>query len=101
MFDICFDPAGFTDNSSVNVIPSPDQKQLYTMTESMAGSYKADPSNLATLGPVRFNDKLNGPLTTAHPTLLEDGCLVNLIYGVGHRLVQGQAHTTLLPSCDL
>ena len=68
------------------------------MTESMAGSYKADPGNLATLGPVKFNDSLKGPLTTAHPTLLEDGTLVNLIYGVGLSLARGQVHPAFFPS---
>ena len=81
-FENCFDPAGFTDNSSVSVISTPDQKELYTMTESVAGTYRADLGNLATLGPVRFNDKLKGLLTTAHPTLMEDGTLVNLLNGV-------------------
>jgi len=74
--------AGFTDNSSVSVISTPDQKELYTMTESVAGTYRADLGSLATLGPVKFNDKLKGLLTTAHPTLMEDGTLINIINGV-------------------
>ena len=53
------------------------------MTESIAGTYRADLGDLATLGPVKFNDKLKGLLTTAHPTLMEDGTLINLINGVG------------------
>ena len=53
------------------------------MTESVAGTYRADLGDLATLGPVKFNDKLTGLLTTAHPTLMEDGSLINLINGVG------------------
>lgn len=75
--------AGFTDNSSVSVIPTPDQKELYTMTESVAGTYRADLGTLSTLGPVKFNDGVKGLLTTAYPTLMEDGTLVNLINGVG------------------
>ena len=74
--------AGFTDNSSVSVIPTPDQKELYAMTESVAGTYRADLGNLSTLGPVKFNDGMKGLLTTAHPTLMEDGTLINLFTGV-------------------
>lgn len=57
------------------------------MTESIAGTYRADLGDLATLGPVKFNDKLTGLLTTAHPTLMEDGSLINLINGVGLHLL--------------
>lgn len=57
------------------------------MTESIAGTYRADLGTLATLGPVKFNDKLKGLLTTAHPTLMEDGTLINLINGVCPRLL--------------
>ena len=74
--------AGFTDNSSVHVIPTPDQKELYTMTESVAGTYRADLGSLSTMGQVKFNDGMKGLLTTAHPTLMEDGTLINLITGV-------------------
>ena len=74
--------AGFTDNSSVSVISTPDQKELYTMTESVAGTYRADLGSLATLGAVKFNDGVSGLLTTAHPTLMEDGTLINITNGV-------------------
>ena len=73
---------GFTDNSSVSVISTPDQKELYTMTESVAGTYRADLGSLATLGAVKFNDGVSGLLTTAHPTLMEDGTLINITNGV-------------------
>ena len=58
------------------------------MTESIAGTYRADLGDLATLGPVKFNDKLTGLLTTAHPTLMEDGTLINLINGVSLILLE-------------
>ena len=74
--------AGFTDNSSVSVISTPDQKELYTMTESVAGTYRADLGSLATLGAVKFNDGVSGLLTTAHPTLMDDGTLINITNGV-------------------
>lgn len=36
-----------------------------------------DPSNLATLNQVTYNDGVPGTLTTAHPELLPDGSLLN------------------------
>ncbi len=73
--------AGFTDNSSVNVVPTPDGKQLISMTESVAGTYRVD-LDLNTLGQLKFQDGVNGLLTTAHPTLLPDGSMINLTSGV-------------------
>ena len=52
------------------------------MTESVAGTYRADLGSLATLGAVKFNDGISGLLTTAHPTLMEDGTLINITNGV-------------------
>jgi carotenoid cleavage dioxygenase-like enzyme len=52
------------------------------MTETVGGTYRADLGDLGTLGPVEFNDGVNGQLTTAHPALMEDGTLINLINGV-------------------
>ena len=52
------------------------------MTESVAGTYRADLASLATLGAVKFNDGVSGLLTTAHPTLMDDGTLINITNGV-------------------
>ena len=70
--------AGFTDNSSVSVLASPDHKQLLTMTENAAATYRADMADLSTLGRLKFDDDIGGLFTTAHPTVYEDGTLVNL-----------------------
>ncbi len=72
---------GFTDNSSVNVVPTPDGKQLISLTESVAGTYRLD-MDLNTLGQLKFQDGVKGLLTTAHPTLLPDGSMINLTSGV-------------------
>ncbi|EIE20145.1 carotenoid oxygenase [Coccomyxa subellipsoidea C-169] len=73
---------GFTDNSSVNVVPTPDGKQLISLTESVAGTFRLD-MDLNTLGQLKFEDGVKGLLTTAHPTLLPDGSMINLTSGFG------------------
>lgn len=73
--------AGSTDNSSVNVLPTPDGKQLICMSEPVTAAYRMD-MDLNTLGPLKYEDKVKGILTTAHPTLLPDGSMINLTSGV-------------------
>lgn len=56
------------------------------MTETVQGTYRVDLSSLATLGRVAYGgDAIRGDLTTAHPQLLPDGSLVNLVSQVGWR----------------
>ena len=74
---ICF-LAGFTDNSNVSVVPSLDGSQLLALTESVAGTHRARTGDLATLSRVHFQDDNKDILTTAHPTIMEDGSLINM-----------------------
>ena len=73
--------AGSTDNPSVNVVPTPDGKQLICMSEPVTASYRMD-LDLNTLGPLKYQDRVEGVLTTAHPTLLPDRSMINLTSGV-------------------
>lgn len=78
--------AGFTDNSSVSVVPSTDGSEFLTLTESVAGTYRARTGDLATLGRVHFQDGNKDILTTAHPSIMDDGSLINLTVTVLHSL---------------
>lgn len=55
-----------------------------------AGAFAIDPSNLFTTAQIEYDDQLGGPsdLTTAHPSVLENGDMVNIIStpGIGFRL---------------
>lgn len=51
------------------------------MTETLPGQYLAD-MDLNTLGRVEFKDGIKGDFTTAHPTLLTDDTLIQLVSGV-------------------
>ena len=75
--------AGFTDNSSVSVVPNGDGSGVLSLTESVAGTYRASTADLSTLGRVNFKDGVEGLLTTAHPTVMKDGTMINLTSGVG------------------
>lgn len=68
---------GTTDNASVHVIPRGDD--LWAMTETVDGTFRIDKETLETKGRVLFQDDVDGTLTTAHPLVLEDGTLINLI----------------------
>ena len=81
---MCFAWAGFTDNSNVNVVPSLDGSQFLALTESVAGTHRARTGDLATLGRVQFKDNNKDVLTTAHPTIMDDGSLINLTVTVQH-----------------
>jgi len=49
----------------------------------VAGTYEFDPVTLRTLGRVRYADALRGDLTTAHPTCLPNGDLINILSAPG------------------
>ena len=68
---------GVTDNASVNVLPQGDR--VWAVTETVAGTFEIDPSTLSTTGRVQYNDSLKGDLTTAHPTVLPNGDVINLL----------------------
>ena len=68
---------GVTDNASVHVIPRGDE--MWAMTETVPGTFRIDPETLETLGRVEYDDTMEGTLTTAHPHVLSDGRLVNIL----------------------
>ncbi len=74
--------AGFTDNSTVSVVPTGDKAQVLSLTESVAGTFRVSTADLSTLHQVQFKDSLGSLLTTAHPTILDDGTYINLTSGV-------------------
>lgn len=59
-------------------MPSPDGKTAVCMTEAVSGTYQLDMETLATRGSIKFRDSVKGALTTAHPTLMADGSIINL-----------------------
>jgi len=68
---------GTTDNASVHVIPRGDG--LWAMTETVDGTFWIDRDTLETKGTVEFQDDIDGTLTTAHPLVLDNGTLINLL----------------------
>lgn len=70
--------AAFTDNASVNTYAVPGHKNLIAMTEATTGTFKVDVDSLETLGPVNYDDALEGSITTAHPAVFPDGSIYNL-----------------------
>ncbi|KAI8111186.1 hypothetical protein M9434_004759 [Picochlorum sp. BPE23] len=68
---------GVTDNASVHVIPR--GTEMWAMTETVPGTYRIDPETLETMGRVEYDDSMEGTLTTAHPHVLSDGRLVNIL----------------------
>jgi carlactone synthase / all-trans-10'-apo-beta-carotenal 13,14-cleaving dioxygenase len=74
---------GVTDNASVNVVPAPGKNKFWAVTETVAGTIEMDRSTLSTLGKVTYDDNLKGDLTTAHPTILPNGDLINLLSAPG------------------
>jgi len=53
--------------------------EIWALGEMVAGTYAVDPATLRTLGPVRYANTLKGDLTTAHPTVLPNGDVINLL----------------------
>ena len=60
------------------MVPSPDGKTAVCMTEAVLGTHLLDMETLATVGSIKFRDSVKGALTTAHPSLMTDGSLINL-----------------------
>ena len=58
-------------------MPTPDGKSAVSLTELATGSYVLDMDTLGTRGPIRYRDRLKGPMTTAHPSVQPDGSLIN------------------------
>ncbi|KAF6266758.1 carotenoid oxygenase [Scenedesmus sp. NREL 46B-D3] len=72
----------FTDNASVSLQPvrrgaAAGGPLLMAMSETPPSSYIVDPSDLSTVEQVAYDDGLPGDLTTAHPSILADGSLLN------------------------
>lgn len=72
---------GVTDNASVNIIPQPNG-QVLAVTETVFGTFGIDVSSLDTVERKQFRDKLKGDITTAHPSILPNGDLVNFVTNV-------------------
>eukprot|EP00890_Picochlorum_soloecismus_P003124 jgi/Picsp_1/3812/NSC_01324-R1_carotenoid cleavage dioxygenase 8 len=99
---------GVTDNSSVNVLhrrgdtnasPRNDKNDvLWAMTETVAGTYAVDSETLETLERVEFQDEegVTGTLTTAHPHMLSNGDIINIVSapGVGFTVYRTRAQSS-------
>jgi carlactone synthase/all-trans-10'-apo-beta-carotenal 13,14-cleaving dioxygenase len=82
---------GFTDNATVNVFPTKaDGSELMAVTESVVGTYRVRTDDLGTLHQEHFQDNVKGDLTTAHPKIMPNGDLINLVvaFGDGYRVVR-------------
>lgn len=72
-----------TDNASVSLHsvgpkgPDGRRRQLLAVSETPNASYIIDSDSLETVRKAKFPDSVKGDLTTAHPTILSDGCLLN------------------------
>ena len=97
---------GVTDNSSVNVLPrrgdGSDSKNnknevLWAMTETVAGTYAIDSETLETVQRVEFQDEegVVGTLTTAHPHILSNGDIINIVSapGIGFTVYRTRAQS--------
>ncbi|WIA29067.1 hypothetical protein OEZ86_011578 [Tetradesmus obliquus] len=72
----------FTDNASVSLQPvrraaAGGGPLLMAMSETPPASYIINPADLTTMEQVTYDDGLPGDLTTAHPSILPDGSLLN------------------------
>ena len=77
--------APLTDNDNVNVLPLPDGNWLALSETTRPWRIGAD-SSLETLAPQTFHDRIDGPLTTAHPCWdRQRGELLNLVLQLGLR----------------
>lgn len=69
-----------TDNANVNLMPWANE--LVAMTET-CNQLRVNATRLETLGPVSYEDKLSGQITTAHPHFdFEHKLLVNLLLNI-------------------
>lgn len=80
-------PTRLTDNANVNVVDLGGR--VIAMTESRR-HVELDPLTLETIGELRYEDELEGELSTAHPHIdAERGTLCNLLVHFGrHSVVQ-------------
>lgn len=78
----------YTDNASVNLAAvdaaaarstssGSNGKLLLAMSETPVANYLLNPDDLSTVEQVAYSDGLPGDLTTAHPSILSDGSLLN------------------------
>jgi len=68
----------YTDNASVNLHQVGEGGRLLLATSETPGaSYWLDPNTLDTLKKAEFPDDLKGDLTTAHPSIMSDGSMLN------------------------
>lgn len=78
----------YTDNASVNLAAvdaaaarstsnGSSGKLLLAMSETPVANYLLNPDDLSTVEQVAYSDGLPGDLTTAHPSILSDGTLLN------------------------
>lgn len=56
--------------------------QVLAVTETVFGTFGIDVSSLDTVERKQFRDKLKGDITTAHPSILPNGDLVNFVTNV-------------------
>eukprot|EP00775_Hariotina_reticulata_P013764 gene13764-13883_t len=79
LFRLATNTPNFTDNASVSLHQvGPEGGQLLALSETPVASYLVDPTTLATTQQVQYGDGVPGSLTTAHPSRLSDGSLINL-----------------------
>jgi carotenoid cleavage dioxygenase-like enzyme len=71
-----------TDNANINVLALGDR--TVAMTETVL-PVEFDRDTLATVGVLRFPDRVGGALTTAHPHVDRDGTVVNYVTRFGRR----------------
>ena len=82
---------GVTDNASVHIVKF--GSSFWAMTETVPGTFEIDGDTLETVQRVRYEDGLEGTLTTAHPLLMDNGkTMVNILS------VPGKGFTVY--SCD-
>ena len=78
--------------------------RVLAVTETVQGTYLVDVATLDTLDRVEFDDEIKGDLTTAHPSLLPSGELLNFISTVRDGGAVPMAATTSAmppPSCTV
>ncbi|GAB4823958.1 hypothetical protein N2152v2_011004 [Parachlorella kessleri] len=73
---------GMTDNASVSVVPQPGGK-VVALSETVAATYPVDVATLATLGQVQYQDDVSADKTTAHPSRLPNGDLIQMFNKIG------------------
>ena len=98
----------YTDNASVSLAAvdaaaarsphsgSSSGRLLLAMSETPVANYLLDPEDLSTVEQVKYSDGVPGDLTTAHPSILPDGTLVNFTRSLpngGFHIIKQDPHT--------